>query len=33
MGKILTGMGIAVAVIAAVIVLIHLSCMGYLDRA
>lgn len=33
MSKILTGAGIAVAVIAAAVVLIHLSCMGYLDRA
>jgi hypothetical protein len=33
MNKILSAIGIAVTLLAAAIVLIHLSCMGYLDRA
>lgn len=33
MNKLLSVIGIAVIAVAAVIILIHLSCMGYLDRA
>ncbi|OPZ29019.1 MAG: hypothetical protein BWZ01_00854 [Deltaproteobacteria bacterium ADurb.BinA179] len=33
MKVILTGFGLAAAVVAGLIVLVHLSCMGYLNRA